>query len=178
MEKFIFFYLAIVMIISGILAVFSKNTIHALLWVLVLIIHQAFLLISLGSPFLGAVQIIVYAGAIIVLFLFVVYLINLRKEIQSKRFIFYFSPSFVAFLLFIVITSKSLIVLPSFIHTLKESTGFKSIYSFSDTPASLFSIAKNLFQHHFLAFELIGILLMIVLLGAVFLLKKLEREKQ
>lgn len=104
----IFLYLALAMSISSLLAVVSRNPVHAVLWVLVMILHQAFLLYTLGSEFLTAVQIIVYAGAVLVLFLFVVYMINLRKEERWKIFIQRSSLGLIVFLVFVVLFLKIL----------------------------------------------------------------------
>ncbi len=168
MEKFVFYYLAFAMIVSGIGAVFSKNPVHTVLFVLVLVLHQALLLLTLGSQFLAAVQVIVYAGAVLVLFLFVVYLINLKKEALRKRFIKGFSPCFFIFLLFILITVKTLLFLPAL------TSHFRANLPFSEGKSPLYFIAKNLFQTYLFQFELIGVVLLVVVLGAVFLLRRIE----
>ena len=109
----IFYYLAIAMIFSSVFAIFSRHPVYTVLLVLVMIVHQAFLLLTLGAEFLTAVQIIVYAGAILVLFLFVVYLINLRKETKKNIFIRKVSLITIVFLLFGALLVKNLLILIS-----------------------------------------------------------------
>ncbi|MCS7199723.1 MAG: NADH-quinone oxidoreductase subunit J [Caldimicrobium sp.] len=169
LEMIVFIYLSLGMIIPGILAIISKNPVHAVLWVLVLILHQAFMLFTLGSEFLTAVQIIVYAGAVIVLFLFVVYMINLKREEIWKVFVKKSPLGFVIFLIFIFFFLKSLTFLTAL------SPHFKAHLPYDLTQGTnLWWIARYLFTHFLFQFELVGVLLLVVVLGAVFLLRKLK----
>ncbi len=172
MEKLVFYYLAFAMIASGIGAVVSRNPVHTVLFVLGLVLHQALLLFTLGSEFLAAVQVIVYAGAVLVLFLFVVYLINLKKETLKRRFIKNFSPCFLIFLLFTLIVVKTLLFLPAL------TSHFKARLPFPKGGSPLYFMAKNLFQTYLFQFELIGVVLLVVVLGAVFLLRRLDNPSE
>ena len=83
----ILFYLAgFVTLISAILAISRTNASHALIYVVVTLLAIAVIFFLLGSPFAAALQIVVYAGAIVVLFLFVVMMLNLGKSaaVQEK----------------------------------------------------------------------------------------------
>ncbi|MCS7150613.1 MAG: NADH-quinone oxidoreductase subunit J [Caldimicrobium sp.] len=169
MDLLVFLYLALGMCIPGLLAVLSKNPVHAVLWVLVLIIHQAFLLYTLGSEFLAAVQIIVYAGAVLVLFLFVVYMINLRMEERWRVFVKRSSLGLLILLFFAFFFFKSL----AFLTALSPHFKANLHYDLSQG-TNLWWIARYLFTHYLFQFELIGVLLLVVVLGAVFLLRKLK----
>ena len=68
-----FYYLALASVTSALLAVTRKNPVHAMLWVLALFLHVAGIFVLLGAEFLAAVQVIVYAGAILIFYLFVVF---------------------------------------------------------------------------------------------------------
>lgn len=168
-DLIIFYYLAIVMIFSSIFAIFSKHPIYTVLLVLLMIIHQAFLLLTLGAEFLTVVQIIVYAGAILVLFLFVVYLINLRKETRRSIFIRKVSLIAIVFLLFGALFVKNLFILIS----LKPS--FRAYLPFSvEEKSNVWWIANYLFKNYLLQFEIIGVILLVAILGAVFLIRKVR----
>jgi len=168
-DLIIFYYLAIVMIFSSIFAIFSKHPIYTVLLVLLMIIHQAFLLLTLGAEFLTVVQIIVYAGAILVLFLFVVYLINLRKETKRSIFIRKVSLIAIVFLLFGALLVKNLFILIS----LKPS--FRAYLPFSvEEKSNVWWIANYLFKNYLLQFEIIGVILLVAILGAVFLIRKVR----
>ena len=77
-----FWYCALVIVSCGLLAISLHNPVHSVLSVLVLFFHLAGLYLILQAEFLAAVQIIVYAGAILVLYLFVLFLINRKEELR------------------------------------------------------------------------------------------------
>src|SRR6516162_7394972 len=82
----IFYYLAVASIASALIAVTRRNPVHAMLWVLALFLHVAGIFLLLGAEFLAAVQVIVYAGAILIFYLFVVMLLDLPEEEARPRF--------------------------------------------------------------------------------------------
>ncbi len=81
-----FYYMAVASVVSAILAVTRKNPVHSMLWVLALFLHVAGIFLLLGAEFLAAVQVIVYAGAILIFYLFVVMLLDLPDEEARPRF--------------------------------------------------------------------------------------------
>ncbi len=82
----IFYYLAAASIASATLAVTRKNPVHSMLWILALFMHVAGIFLQLDAEFLAAVQIIVYAGAILIFYLFVLMLLDLPGEEARPRF--------------------------------------------------------------------------------------------
>ena len=82
----IFYYMAAASVTSALLAVTRKNPVHSMLWVLALFLHVAGIFLLLGAEFLAAVQVIVYAGAILIFYLFVVMLLDLPDEEARPRF--------------------------------------------------------------------------------------------
>ncbi|MBM3811234.1 MAG: NADH-quinone oxidoreductase subunit J [Acidimicrobiia bacterium] len=84
--QIVFYYLAAAGIASAILAVTRRNPVHSVLWVLSLFLHVAGLFLLAGAEFLAAVQIIVYAGAILVVYVFFLMLVDLPKEEAGPRF--------------------------------------------------------------------------------------------
>src|SRR5438034_2503303 len=81
-----FYYLAAASVGSAMLAVTRKNPVHSMLWVLALFLHVAGIFLLLGAEFLAAVQVIIYAGAILVFYLFVLMLLDLTGEEARPRF--------------------------------------------------------------------------------------------
>src|SRR5208282_3215223 len=86
LPKLYFGYFSIVMVIISLLIITRKNPVHSILWMLALFFHIAGLYLFLNAEFLAAVQLILYAGAILVLFLFVIMMLNLKKEVMDDRF--------------------------------------------------------------------------------------------
>ncbi len=83
---FAFYYMAAASVASAILAVTRKNPVHSMLWVLALFLHVAGIFLLLDAEFLAAVQVVVYAGAILVFYLFVLMLLDLPGEEARPRF--------------------------------------------------------------------------------------------
>ena len=81
-----FYYMAAASVASALLAVTRKNPVHSMLWVLALFLHVAGIFLLLGAEFLAAVQVIVYAGAILIFYIFVVMLLDLPDEEARPRF--------------------------------------------------------------------------------------------
>ena len=82
----IFYYMAAASIASALLAVTRRNPVHSMLWVLALFLHVAGIFLLLNAEFLAVVQVIVYAGAILIFYLFVVMLLDLPDEEARPRF--------------------------------------------------------------------------------------------
>ena len=85
MEQVFFFYFAFVIAAASVLVVALRNPVYSALALLIMFFHVAGLYVTLHAEFLAAVQIIVYAGAILVLYLFVVMLLNLRQDDRYHR---------------------------------------------------------------------------------------------
>ncbi|HXH49983.1 MAG TPA: NADH-quinone oxidoreductase subunit J [Terriglobia bacterium] len=76
----VFYIAAIVAIASTILAITRMNAVHALLYLIVSLLSVAIVFFVIGAPFIAALEVIIYAGAIMVLFVFVVMMLNLGKK--------------------------------------------------------------------------------------------------
>ncbi|MDA8171716.1 MAG: NADH-quinone oxidoreductase subunit J [Nitrospiraceae bacterium] len=165
MNPYLFGYLAAAIIGLSAVALTRKNPVHAVLLMIVMFFHLAVLYLGLGAEFLAAVQIIVYAGAIMVLFLFVVMVLNIKEEIESERFTggWPLGVSLAAglFLLLIILTGK---VLP----------GQQGVYtaqviaSQTDTKA----LGVLLYTQYIFPFELASLILLVAVVGAIVLAKK------
>src|SRR5687767_15999603 len=83
--EILFFTLAAVSVFSALMVIISKNPVHSVLWLIVTFFSISGHYILLNAQFLAIVNIIVYAGAIMVLFLFVIMLMNLNKETEPQK---------------------------------------------------------------------------------------------
>lgn len=81
----LFWFLSVVAIFSALMVIVSKNPVHSVLWLIVTFFAISGHYILLNAQFLAIVNIIVYAGAIMVLFLFVIMLMNLNKETEPQK---------------------------------------------------------------------------------------------
>lgn len=162
----LFAYIAAAMTVLSLLVVTRKNPVHSVLLMLVLFVHMAGLYLLLNAEFLAAIQIIVYAGAIMVLFLFVVMLLNLRNEETSKKYQQQWPLSAgiaVVLAVFLVMIVGKITVIPPL--------GKYSIEAIQ-AEGSIMTIGKVLYTEYLLPFEIASIILLVAIIGAVVLAKK------
>ena len=167
MQSLMFIVLAGVALLSALMVVTQKNPMSSVLFLVLTFFCFAGFYVMLGAQLLAAIQIIVYAGAILVLFLFVVMMLNLREpEAEEGR-----SPVWKA--LGFVLGFGMILV---FLAYLSGSPG-PGIPPGSSSPASYamggtHELGKTLFTDFVLPFEIAGVLLLAAVLGAVSLAKK------
>ncbi len=121
MEVYFFIFLATLAVASAIAMIASKDTVNSALFLVLNLISVAGIYLLLRAQFLAVVQVLVYAGAIMVLFLFVIMLLNLNSEekLLSRASLRYL----VAFLLGVIILAQLLFAIGSFTDTLPEISG-------------------------------------------------------
>lgn len=164
-SELFFYYHAAVIIILSLLVVSRRNPVHSVLFMLVLFFHIASLYLFLNAEFLAAVQVIVYAGAILVLFLFVVFLLNLRTETLSHRYITNWPTGMaIAVALFITIALS--------LYSMKTGavSGYDIAYIKAETNTK--AIGKVLYTDYIFPFEVASVVLLVAIVGAVTLAKK------
>src|ERR1035437_3312396 len=83
--QIIFWFLSALAIVSALMVLISKNPVHSVLWLIMVFFAISGHYILLNAQFLAIVNLIVYAGAIMVLFLFVIMLMNLNKESEPQK---------------------------------------------------------------------------------------------
>ncbi len=83
--NFLFYVSAVVAAISTLLVITRTNAVHALLYLIVSLLAVALIFFSLGAPFVAALEVIIYAGAIIVLFVFVIMMLNLGSQAAGQE---------------------------------------------------------------------------------------------
>jgi len=162
MSQYLFFLLSALTIISALYVVFSKNPMYSVLSLIVCFFTIAGHYILLNAQFLAIVHIIVYAGAIMVLFLFVVMLLNLNKETEPHKSKWIKVAA--------VITSGMLfLVLIASLRTADIGTFKLPEYN---SIGYIQNVGSKLFTDFLLPFEVSTILFMSAMIGAVLLAKK------
>jgi NADH-quinone oxidoreductase subunit J len=159
-----FYYLAAVSVASAILAVTRKNPVHSMLWVLALFLHVAGIFLLVGAEFLAAVQVIVYAGAILVFYLFFLMLLDLPDETAAPRFGAHWPLAAAAGLAFAALAGY--VQFPGLVPAGRVPDAS------ADAPGSLRSIGMTLFTDFALPFEITSLVLLAAIVGAVVIAKR------
>ncbi|GAB4437674.1 MAG: hypothetical protein Kow0031_19490 [Anaerolineae bacterium] len=167
-----FFALAAVAILSALGVIFNRNVVHSALFLLVNFVTLAFLYFMLNAQFLGVAQILVYAGAIVVLFLFVVMLIG--ADLGEKVTSWVSGQNIMLMVLGLIL----LVVLGASVFqvtTLGDSGQMTSeaVAEFGQTEV----IASVLFTGYTLPFQLVAVILSVGVIGVVWLAQHQQRQK-
>lgn len=163
-NKIFFIYFALAIISLSLVIITRKSLVHSVLFMLALFFHIAGLYLFLNAEFLALVQIIVYAGAILVLFLFVIMLLNIKEDELKKQYTPFWPAALLIGMIFIVI----LIMMPSFHLGIKGVWDMKAIAEATNTGA----IGQILYTEYLLPFEVASLILLIAIIGAIVLAKK------
>lgn len=156
----IFYVLSFLTILCGLMVVLAKNPIHSVLYLIATFFCLSGHYVLLNAQFLAAVNIIVYAGAIMVLFLFVIMFLNLKKEDEeSKTNLIKVAAMVVGGTLFLI-----------FVAVLRKTQlGTYNPYSFDSQVGMVESLGQVLYNDYLLPFELASILFLVAMVGAVML---------
>ncbi|MBV6880067.1 NADH-quinone oxidoreductase subunit J [Epilithonimonas ginsengisoli] len=163
MDQILFFIVAFLAIASAVYFVFAKNPMYAILSLIVTMFSIAGMYILLNAQFLGIVQIIVYTGAIMVLFLYILMMLNLNKEDESKKDNL---PKFIGIF-------SVCILFVGMLGAYKGLSGKTVAESNIDYSVGLTkNLGRLLFNEYVLPFELASILILAGIVGAVLIGKK------
>ena len=161
-----FAYFASVIVFCALMVVISRNPVHCALFMLPLFFHVAGIYVMLNAEFVAAIQVLVYAGAIMVLFLFVIMLVK-TEPIKGKRDFMVSWPVVAAFAITLCGFLMSLMARSAF-------TGNKGEYTSSAITQAGNSqvMGKVLFTDFVFPFEVASIILLVAMVGAIVLAKK------
>ncbi|MBA5867891.1 MAG: NADH-quinone oxidoreductase subunit J [Nitrospira sp. CR1.3] len=164
MELIFFFYFALVIALASVLVVALRNPIYSALSLLIMFFHVAGLYVTLHAEFLAAVQIIVYAGAILVLYLFVVMLLNLRHDERYHR------QWPVAGLIGLTLVIEGLVL--AIFSRRTASSGPTSTETAVEGLGNTEAIGDVLYSTYLFPFEVASLILLVAMIGAIILAKR------
>ncbi len=158
-----FYYLFVMILASAAMMITRRHMVHAVLYMLLLFFHIAGLYVLLEAEFLAAAQLIVYAGAILVLYLFVIMLVNIKQLAPLREQLFGHLP-------FALVSAGLLCV--GVVGVLLGETALKapSTATAGDPMAGLSNpelLGKALFTTYLFPFEVASLILLVALVGAV-----------
>lgn len=195
-ESVFFWIFSLGAILAGLLTVMARNAVHSALFLISSLVSVAALFILLGAEFIAGVQILVYVGGVMVLFLFVIMLVNVGAEEEGRTAIFNRTPQVVAALVFLALLAGMLVisVIPNGVKGLQSrpdqakseqiatqreaqeqalppgATGTSRLTS--DTQ----QVGMKLYGYASLPFEIASVLLLVAIIGSVMLARTLKQE--
>ena len=159
----LFYFAALIAVGSAILVVLNRNAVYSAIFLVLCFFSLAMIYLLLEAYFLAVLEIFIYAGAIMVLFLFVVMLLNLVREKALPHFMkFQRALSLMLVILFFFGVSLIMVDGSGELHqpTIKFSSG------------SVYALGEALFTKFLLPFEVASLLLLVALIGTVYLAKR------
>jgi NADH-quinone oxidoreductase subunit J len=167
LEPILFFTLAVIAIVSGIGMIVHRNPVYSVLLLIITLFSLAGFYVLLNATFVAAVHMIVYAGAIMVLFLFVIMLLDLREE--TDRFNLKKFSRVLAFIAFLIFLGETFLLV-----NMAMSDGGFSIGMGAQTTqvGNTRAVGMLLFTEYLLPFEIASVLLLVAIVGAVILAKR------
>ncbi|MFQ5797675.1 MAG: NADH-quinone oxidoreductase subunit J [Bacteroidota bacterium] len=164
-ETVLFGFLALVALTSAILMITRRNPIHSVLYLIVNFFSLAVLYLTLQAQFIAVIQILVYAGAIMVLFLFVIMLLNLAVAPQRKE-----KREFTKLLAVVLSVTMAFEIL--YVVRLTRGVPIVQRSEQAGTVGTVEFIGKELFTKYLFPFEVTSILLLAAIVGAIVLAQR------
>ena len=161
MTLYVFYFLSFLAVLSALMVVFSRNPIYSVLYLVITFFSVGGHYLLLSAEFLFAVHVIVYAGAIMVLFLYVIMLLNLNKETEPQKKSVYKIAA---------VISGGLLMLVM-IAALRGAESAQLTFGAHTDIGLVKNLGKMLFNEFLLPFEIVSVLLLAAMVGAVMLAK-------
>lgn len=159
--EILFWVLSTVAVLGAMAVIATKNAVHSALFLIITFFAIAGHYFLLNAHFLAAVHIIVYAGAIMVLFLYAVMMLNLGKDVESsKKTLFKFAAAISAGLLLLALTAAL------------QQNEIQQILTTNTEIGTVENLGTSLFNDFLLPFEISALLFLSAMVGAVLLSKK------
>ena len=176
MTIFLFFIVSILIFTSSLLVITLKNPIHSVLFLILVFFNTSILFLFSNAEFLAMVVLIVYIGAVAVLFLFVIMMLDINISKLRQTFLNYLPigllVGFIILLELIYVVSQSKL---NFTETISTNNNNISNQMLDNTKA----IGNILYTDYFLLFQISGIILLVAMIGAIFLtIRKREGAKK
>ncbi|HJZ79211.1 MAG TPA: NADH-quinone oxidoreductase subunit J [Pyrinomonadaceae bacterium] len=194
-ESVFFWVFSIAAILAGLLTVMARNAVHSALFLISSLVSVAALFLLLGAEFIAGVQILVYVGGVMVLFLFVIMLVNIGAEEEGRAAIFNRPAQVTAAMVFLALLAGVLVIyaIPKGYAAIKDrdKVSAQEVSSARETqqqslPAAATGVSRisndtgrvggKLYTFASLPFEIASVLLLVAIIGSVMLARTLKQE--
>src|SRR6266403_864860 len=169
LDKVLFYFFAGIAVSSAALMVTRRNVVHSAIFLITALLATAGIFLQLRAEFLFIVQIILYVGGIMVLFVFVIMLVNLDVALQQIQFA---RQKWVALLVTLALAGQVGLMFWSSGKMPGQGLPVLTAAAASSLPPNSETVAHSLFESYLLPFEIASVLLLVAMIGAVVMAKK------
>src|SRR3954469_6885593 len=190
-ESVFFWVFALAALVAGLLTVMARNAVHSALFLISTLVSIAALFVLLGAEFIAGVQILVYVGGVMVLFLFVIMLVNVGAEEREQEVLFNQTgqttaavcfAALLVFGLFYAINQSAGRFVPSLLETSPAASAARDAsLRPSETRVARISedtqrVGSSLYRYGGLPFEIASVLLLVAIVGSVLVARTSQQE--
>ena len=170
MADFLFYLFALITVLGAGSVILSRNPVNAAMLLILSFVGTASLFVMLGAYFLAAVQLAVYAGAVVVLFLFIIMLLNVDAAREFKPNVLAWAAGLIA----------GIILILGVVQVTRRGENFTmtTLGELDKIGATTKSFGAELFTTYMLPFQLAGILLLIAMLGVIFISNRVPTKRK
>lgn len=168
MSDVLFFIFAGLAIACAISTVYHKNPLYSAISLIGVFLALSCIYVTLAAPFIAAVQVLIYAGAIMVLVIFVILLLNLEDDQPFNRLGYLYG---VGAGLGLILLVQTLFIFYAVARTPKAAVNT------DETVGKTLSIGASMYSEYLLPVEIVGVLLMMAIIGAVILVRRLNQPE-
>jgi NADH-quinone oxidoreductase subunit J len=166
LQAILFYIFAALAVASGVLVVSSRNPVHSVLFLILAFFNTAGLFVLIGAEFLAMILVIVYVGAVAVLFLFVVMMLNIDFADLRSGFVRYLP---VGALIGLILLAELILDIGSWVVGPGMPTGVTPSASGGMAMTNTQALGNILYTRYFFAFQAAGLILLVAMIGAIVL---------
>ena len=159
----IFYLLAVLILVTTGLAITRRDMVHAVVYLIFSFFGSAMLFYLFGAPFLAVLEVIIYAGAIMVLFLFIVMMLKVESVSERIFPLKQWLPAAVCGMIYLTLGIGIVIADPNSQRVLKTARAEPKVFG------------QYIFQNHWLSIEIVSLLLLVAVIGALLLARRSKR---
>jgi NADH-quinone oxidoreductase subunit J len=169
LDSVLFYFFASIAVIGAVMTVTSRNAVHSAIFLITALLATAGIFLQLRAEFLFIVQIILYVGGIMVLFVFVIMLVNLDVAVRQMQFA---RQKWVALIISLALAAQVGLMFWSIRKVPGQGVPVAAAAPAESLPLNSEEVARSLFSTYLLPFEIASVLLLVAMIGAVVMAKK------
>jgi len=176
-EALVFYMFAAITIASGVLVISARNPVHSVLFLILAFFNSAGLFVLLGAEFLAMILVVVYVGAVAVLFMFVVMMLDINYVEMRQGFLQYLP---IGFLIGLILLVELIVVLGGWRLTSELAVSAAAPIPTAMSVTNTQALGQLLYTHYIYLFQAAGMILLLAMVGAIVLThrKRIGVKKQ